>query len=354
MSSQTSRRKYSHVDICLRKKVEARSKSPGFEDVDFVHQAVQEIDFNKITIACKLFGKKLSAPIIIESITGGYEGASKINYALAESAEKEGVALALGSQRAMLENSKLASTYSVRKHAPTIPIFGNIGLAQINAYTFKEIESAISKIEADALVVHLNGLQEICQKEGDRDFSGLLKQLENACSKLGCPIIAKETGAGISMETAAKLEKAGVAMIDVAGAGGTSWCAVELYRGSGEAVLWDWGIPTTQSVIECAKKTKVPIIASGGVRSGLDVAKSLAIGASFSGAALPFLKKMNSGGIRGLRSELAKWKHELKMTLFLCGAKDLKTLSKIPVVITGKTAETLRARGIDPKEFGVR
>jgi isopentenyl-diphosphate delta-isomerase len=352
--SQTTKRKHAHIDICLKEKVEARAKSAGFEDVELVHQAVPELDFEKIGISCKMFGKKMSAPLVIEAITGGYTGAYRINAALAKSAEEEGVALALGSQRAMLEDPSLLPTYSIRRNAPSVPIFGNIGLPQLRKYGVKQVGSAVEKIEADALVVHLNSLQEVCQTEGDKDFTGLLDSLEKLCSGVGCPVIAKETGAGISMEAAEKLEKAGVTMLDVAGAGGTSWSAVEIYRGSGEKGLWDWGIPTVQSVAECSGAVKIPIIASGGVRSGLDAAKSIALGALFAGAALPFLKKVNAGGSKALCAELEKWKHELSAAMFLCGAKDLDGLSKAPVVITGRTAGALRARGIDPKKFGVR
>ncbi|MFH0817311.1 MAG: type 2 isopentenyl-diphosphate Delta-isomerase [Candidatus Micrarchaeota archaeon] len=352
--SKTTQRKGAHVDICLKRKVEAKSKSPGFEDCELVHQSLPEVDFEKIDTCCKFLGKTLSAPFVIEAMTGGYEGAFKINAALAASAEEEGVALALGSQRAMVESPALISTYSVRAQAPTIPILGNIGIAQIGKYGAKKLGASIEKIGADALVVHLNPLQELCQQEGDRNFAGLYKELEALCSEIACPVIAKETGAGISMETAALLESAGVAMIDVAGAGGTSWSAVEAYRGAGDAALWDWGIPTAQSVVECSVATKRPIIASGGVRSGHDAAKAIALGASFAGAALPFLKKVNSGGSNALCAELANWKHELKSAMFLCGAGSLSMLSKAPIIITGKTAEVLRARGIGLKKFSAR
>ncbi len=352
--SQTTQRKLAHVDICLRKKVEARAKGPGFGDCEFVHQALPEVDFSKINIERVFLKKKLSAPFVIEAMTGGYTGAMKINEALAHSAEEEGVALALGSQRAMIESPALIPTYSVRAIAPSIPILGNIGIAQISRYGPARISTAIERIGADALVVHMNPLQEVCQKEGDRNFSGFFKSLEKICSGISCPVIAKETGAGISMETAVKLERAGVAMIDVAGAGGTSWSAVESYRGSGETEFWDWGMPTAQSVVECSQKVKIPIIASGGVRSGHDAAKALALGASFAGAALPFLKKVNSGGSKSLIIELRSWKDELKAAMFLSGAKDLNALSSAPIVITGKTAEALRARGIDPKKFASR
>ena len=352
--SQTAKRKLAHVEICLRKKVEAKAKSPGFEDCEFMHQALPEVNFSKIDISCKFFKKTLSAPLVIEAMTGGYAGAAKINAALAVSAEQEGVALALGSQRAMIENRATASTYHVREQAPSIPILGNIGVAQISRYGATRIGSAIEKISADALVVHLNPLQEVSQKEGDKDFSGFLRSLESLCSEISCPVIAKETGAGISMETAERLERAGVAMIDVAGAGGTSWSAVEAYRGSGESNFWDWGLPTVQSVVECSEKVKIPIIASGGVRSGHDAAKAIALGASYAGAALPFLKRVSSGGSKSLSAELRAWKDELKEVMFLSGSKNIETLSRTPVVITGKSAEALRTRGIDPKKYAVR
>lgn len=352
--NQTTSRKISHVDICLKKNVEARAKSAGFEDVELVHRAVPELDFRSIDIGCKFLKKNLDAPIVIEAITGGYEGALRINSELAKAAEKEKVVLALGSQRAMLEDQSLSSTYAIRKDAPSIPILGNIGLAQIGKYGVKRIGAAVEKIEADGLVVHLNVLQELCQEEGDRAFFGLLSSLEKLCSGVGCPVIAKETGAGISMETAAVLEKAGVAMIDVAGVGGTSWSGVEIYRGSKETRFWDWGIPTVQSVAECSSKVKIPVIASGGVRSGLDAAKSLALGASYTGAALPFLKRVHSGGHESLCTEIHRWKKELRMSMLLCGASDIKGLRKAPVLVTGNMAERLKARGLDIKKLAQR
>jgi isopentenyl-diphosphate Delta-isomerase len=349
--SQTTKRKGAHVDICLRRKVEAVSKSAGFEDVEFVHQALPEVDFERISLGCRFLGKKLSAPLLIGAITGGYAGAARINSALAKSAEETGVALALGSQRAMIEEPSLAQTYSVRKEAPSVLIFGNIGLPQVGKYGAGRIRAAVEKVDADALVVHLNGLQEVCQPEGDRNFRGLLGQLEKLCSRVNCPVVAKETGAGISAETAVKLENAGVAAIDVAGAGGTSWSAVEAYRGGGEREFWDWGIPTVQSVVECSNSVKIPIIASGGVRSGLDAAKTVALGASLAGAALPFLKKIHSGGTKALCAELERWKNEMRTAMFLCGAKNLGELSKSQVVVTGRSAEALRARGFWPKKI---
>jgi isopentenyl-diphosphate Delta-isomerase len=352
--NQTLKRKGDHVEICLREKVEAKHKQAGFEDVEFVHQALPEVDFSKIDISCKFLKYGLGAPLVIEAITGGYPGAQKINSALAASAEEEGVALALGSQRAMIENPALASTYSVRKQAPSVPLLGNIGVAQIGKYGAKKIGAAIEKIEADAVVVHLNALQEICQPEGDRDFSGLMRSLEKLCSEVGCPVIAKETGAGISMQAASRLEKAGVCMLDVAGAGGTSWSAVEVYRGAEHKQLWDWGIPTVQSIVECSEKTKIPIIASGGLRSGLDASKSIALGATYCGAALPFLKKIHSGGSKALSLEIKKWKHEMKAVMFLTGCGNLEKLSMAHVLISGKTAESLTSRGIGIKKFAMR
>ncbi|MEW6329170.1 MAG: type 2 isopentenyl-diphosphate Delta-isomerase [Candidatus Micrarchaeota archaeon] len=345
MANQTEKRKLSHVEICAAKDVEARGKKAGFSDVELVHNALPECDLEKINISCALFGKKMAAPFIIEAITGGYPEAEKINKELAKAAEATGVAMGLGSQRAMIENQKLSGTYNVRDVAPSIVLLGNIGLVQLKEYSVKQICEALAAVNADALAVHLNALQEAVQPEGNRNFEGCLEALAKLCKEVGGPIIAKETGAGISRDAAVRLERAGVKAIDVGGAGGTSWSGVEFYRGSENAeTFWDWGIPTVCSLIEARGAVRVPIIASGGVRSGVDVAKSLALGASYAGAALPFLKLVKKGGAKSVIAEIEKWKLDLKTAMFLAGARNLDELRKASVVVTGKTSEYIHAR----------
>ncbi|MCX8197218.1 MAG: type 2 isopentenyl-diphosphate Delta-isomerase, partial [Candidatus Micrarchaeota archaeon] len=280
-------RKKEHVEAVKKKQV-SYSFGSGLEDIRFVHNSLPELDFDEIDSSCVLFGKKLSSPLVISGMTGGYSGAEKINLQLAQAAEKENIAFGLGSQRAMLEHPKLASTFKVRKVAPTIPIIGNIGACQLAKFGVKKIRQMLEETEADALAIHLNPLQEIVQPEGDRNFSGILDQIKIFCQELGFPVIVKETGAGIARQAAEALKKAGVQMIDVSGAGGTSWSKVEYLRSRQRPTFADWGNPTAICIAECCRI--LPVIASGGIRNGLDCAKAIALGASYAGAALPFIR----------------------------------------------------------------
>lgn len=345
--SATRERKGSHIEICLEKDVEARKKGSGFSDIDFIHCALPELDYSKISTKTMLLGKRLKAPILIEAMTGGYEKGGEINKALAEAAQEQGVALGLGSQRAMLEDVALSSTYKVRDVAPDILLIGNIGIAQLRKFTPQKIAWAVETIDADALAIHLNPLQELVQPEGDRNFEGCLKLIEKVCKEIPVSVIAKETGSGISPEVAQKLEAAGVKAIDVSGAGGTSWSGVEILRSGEEhdGVFWDWGIPTAVSTALVARAVKIPVIASGGVRSGLDVAKSIALGACAGGAALPFLKAWKTGGKAGISSLAGRWARELRIAMALTGSKRLSELGKAQLVVTGTTAEILDCLG---------
>lgn len=324
----TKKRKAEHVDIVLKKKVQ-HERSAGFEQIMLVHNALPELDFDKIDTKTEFLGKKLAAPLVIEAMTGGYHEAGKINRALAEIAEKEGIAFGLGSQRAMIEEPSLAKTYCVRDVAPSIPVIANIGAYQLKKYSFEKIERLVSSVEADALAVHLNPLQEIIQPEGDRDFSAILDAIRITCEKLSVPVIAKETGAGIGSDAAKKLKEAGVKYLDVAGAGGTSWSAIEYERGGGVPGFAEWGIPTVACII--ANRGILPLIASGGIRSGIDAAKAIALGAEIAGAAQPFLRAHAKGK---LGKEIALWKEQLKVCMFLTGSKDVASLRKARVFVS--------------------
>ncbi len=323
-------RKAQHVKIALEREVEARGVSSGFESVRFAHRALPEIDFDAIDTSATFLGKKLQAPFMITATTGGFEGAEKINREIAAACEQEGVAFGLGSQRAMIENPKLESSFRVRSVAPSILLCGNLGAAQLSHYPCKSVSHALKEVGADALCVHLNALQEAVQPEGDKNWEGCLSAIERACGELGFPIIAKETGAGISGETARELANAGVKAIDVSGVGGTTWSGVESYRGAPKigGTFWDWGLSTLESLRECREATKLPLIASGGIRSGLDAAKSIRMGATIAGAALPFLKAHAKGGKKGVADEIKRWKYELKTAMFLTRSKSLPELSK--------------------------
>ncbi len=316
----TKGRKKDHVDIVLKKGVQYQ-KGPGFSEVMLVHQALPEADFGKVSLKAKFLGKTLEAPLVIEAMTGGYPEGGKINRKLAEIAEKTGVAMGLGSQRAMVEDPSLKDTYYIRDVAPSVPLIANIGAFQLKKYGIAKIGDMVSKVDADALAVHLNPLQEIIQPEGDRDFSGVVEAIGLACEQLSVPVIAKETGAGIGSKAASLLKEAGVKYIDVAGAGGTSWSAIEYERGGGVPGFADWGIPTVACIL--ADRGILPVIASGGVRSGIDAAKAIALGAELAGAAQPFLLAYSKGK---LETEVDTWKEQLKVAMFLTGSKDVQSL----------------------------
>jgi isopentenyl-diphosphate delta-isomerase len=326
MEKQTESRKKEHVDFVLEKGAQY-SKTTGLERFEFLHNAIPEVDYSKIDLSCSFLGKRLSYPLMITAMTGGYADAKEINRTLAKCAEKHGWALGLGSQRAMVEDAKLRETYYVRDVAPNTLIIGNIGAFQLKRYPIERIEKMLDDIDANALAIHLNPLQEIIQPEGDRDFSGILQAIKKACEEIDVPIIVKETGAGISTEVALKLKDAGVSAIDIAGAGGTSWSKVEYLRKGAETSasgFEEWGIPTADSILMC--KGILPLVASGGIRNGIEAAKTIALGANISGAAYPFLLELERNGKTGLDALLTKWEEQLKTCAFLTGSNDYDSL----------------------------
>lgn len=335
-------RKREHVEATKRYDVEY-AFTAGFENVRFVHHSLPEMNLDEVDTACRFFSKMLSAPLIISGMTGGYIEAKKINLRLARAAESENIAFGLGSQRAMLEKPSLAETYMVRKVAPSIPLIGNIGACQLAKYGVSKIRNALDNVGADVLAIHLNPLQEVCQLEGDHEFSGILEQIRIFCKDLGLPVIVKETGAGMSVDTASALRKAGVCMVDVSGAGGTSWSKVEYIRNKQAPVFADWGIPTCISIASCSKI--IETIGSGGVRSGLDAAKAIALGASYAGAALPFIRSKDP------LNEIRAWKRDFKIAMLLSNSKNLWHLRKAKLLVTGKTAEEMERLGIDPSSY---
>ncbi|MDX1415820.1 MAG: type 2 isopentenyl-diphosphate Delta-isomerase, partial [Candidatus Promineifilaceae bacterium] len=256
--NNNEQRKADHIRINLEEDVSFRTLTTGLENLFFLHQALPEIDLAQVDTSTELFGKPLRTPLLISSMTGGTAEARAINRTLAEAAETVGMAMGLGSMRAAIEDETLANTYHVRDVAPTIPLFANLGAVQLNyGYSLAECQRAVDLIEADALILHLNALQEAVQPEGDGNFSGLLSKIESVCRHLPVPIIAKEVGWGFAQETARQLADAGIAAIDVAGAGGTSWSQVEMYRAPTArhariaGAFIDWGIPTAVSIRYC-------------------------------------------------------------------------------------------------------
>ena len=346
-----SDRKLEHLLICKNYDVEFKDKTTGFEDVELIHNALPEVDKNDIDLSTSVFGKKLDSPLFITAITGGHPAAKEINKQLAIAAEDNNIALGVGSQRAACEYPELADTYSVvRDNAPDCLLVGNIGAPQLNL-----ANKAVEILDADILAIHLNPLQESIQPEGDLDARGYLELISKITDVVDIPVMAKETGCGISAETAKQLVDAGISFIDIEGAGGTSWAAVETYRAEdryyGE-LFWDWGIPTAISTAEVVNSVDVPVISSGGIRSGLEAAKAIALGADSVGMALPFLKKSISQ--EELNHFINKFNDSLRIAMFLVGANNIEELKQSKLVIRGKTKEWLNERGINTKNYSRR
>ena len=344
MAEKTGKRKVDHIRICLDQKAQARNVTAGFEDIQLVHRALPEINKSKINLSTTFLGKKFKAPIIVGAMTGGAEEATSINASIAEAVEKLGLGMGLGSQRAAIENKSLEKTYRIaREKAPNAFLIANVGGVQlVHGYGIKEVKKIVEMIDADAVAVHLNALQEVVQPEGQTNFQGVLSKIGEITGSVDVPVIVKETGAGIASEDAKALEEAGVKAIDVGGVGGTSFAAVEYFRSTqqkdvylGEA-FWDWGIPTAVSLVENAQTVKVPLIASGGIRSGTDIAKALALGASLASVSQPILETAVKGA-KETEAKLSCLIEELRNVMFLVGAEKLNDLTKSPVVITGKT-----------------
>jgi len=364
LAKETRKRKINHIRISLNQKVQARKATTGFEDIYFIHKALPEINRQEIDLSTSVLGHKFSAPLIVGAITGGAQEATEINATIAEAIEELGLGMGVGSQRAAIEDKRLEKTFAIaRKKAPTAFLIANIGGVQlVNGYDVKEVKKAIEMIDADAIAIHLNALQEAAQPEGQTNFKGILEKISELAKEIDKPIIAKETGAGIAAEEAEKLEAAGVKAIDVSGVGGTSFAAVEYYRAKRRRnsfqrvlgdVFWDWGIPTAISVAEVSQTTNIPVIASGGIRDGVDVAKALTLGASLASLSQPALQAAIKG-LKETENMLSFIMEELKNAMFLTGAESVKHLRKVPIIITGKTAEWLRMRGFNLESYARR
>lgn len=335
----TESRKVDHIKINLEKDVQFPNVTTGLENYKFMHQALPELNLADIDSHVTLFGKTLSAPILISSMTGGTEMAQNLNRVLAEAAQKYNIAMGLGSQRAAIENPDLAKTYEVRQIAPDILLFANIGAVQFNyGYGVEECRKAVDMIEADALILHFNVLQEAVQPEGDINFSGLLAKVEQVCKVLDVPIIAKEVGWGFSEQNARDLTNAGVSSIDVAGAGGTSWSEVEYHRAPTAfharvaASFADWGIPTADAIQYAVKGAPaLPIIASGGIKDGVDIAKCIALGASLGGIAGSFLKVANQS-VEATEQFIQELTAQIRIAMLCSGADNIKKLQQTPLI----------------------
>mgnify|MGYP000297661770 CR=1 FL=1 len=356
-------RKANHIRVCLTRDVESGAWT-GFDDVYLVHRALPEIDLEDVGLGVEFLGHRFRIPLIISAMTGGTSEALKINSVLAEACQQMGVGMGVGSQRAAIEDRSLERTFRVvRERAPDAFIIANLGCPQLaSGYGISEVVRAVEMVEADAIAIHMNPLQEAVQVGGEARYRGVLDRIREITSECPVPVIAKETGCGVSMETARMLEEAGVSCIDVAGAGGTSWAAVESYiaEEAGDLVKAEvgrafraWGVPTVVSLLEVRSSVGIPVIASGGVRSGLDAAKALSLGADMVGVALPLLKAAVEGVDR-VKEYIRVFAEELRTAMFLTGSKSVEDLRRTPVIVLGRTLEWLRLRGVDVEPLARR
>jgi isopentenyl-diphosphate delta-isomerase len=337
VAESISDRKRSHLDVCEQGAVEYAGKTTLLEEVDLVHDALPELAVDEVDVGVELLGKRLRAPLLITGMTGGTAEASDINRDLALVAEEYGIAFGLGSQRAMQRRPELAYTFQVRAHAPTTLVLANLGIVQATELGTDEIARLVERVGADALCVHLNPAQELIQPGGDRDFRGGLATIERLVRELGVPLVVKETGCGISRAVAARLRHVGVSFVDVSGAGGTSWVKVEAIRADEPAqalglVFADWGVPTAAAVLG-ARTLGLNCVASGGIRTGLDVAKVIALGARVAGVALPVFRAYREGGLAAARRFIERLTTELRTAMVLTGSRNIDALGRVPTVL---------------------
>lgn len=351
ISKETENRKLEHIKICLNEDIGFKTKTTGFEEIELIHHALPELNYQKIDLSTVFFETHFDFPILINAMTGGHQESKKINKILAQIALEFNIPMELGSQRAALENKTLIDTYRVaREVSSKIFLIGNIGAAQlVDHSSMKKIEKCIEMIDANALAIHLNPLQEVLQKEGNVNYQNLLKNIKEIIAQIKIPIIIKETGNGLSKSDLQALKSVGIGCVDVGGAGGTSWAAVESYRhAQGEELVnvapnfRDWGIPTVVSTL-LAVKMGFNVISSGGIRSGIDIAKAIACGAGMAGIAHPFLKYAHSEDLEALRTQMKMLIKELKICSFLTKSHNVEALKSAEKVIFGKTKEWLEA-----------
>jgi isopentenyl-diphosphate Delta-isomerase len=337
-STGISHRKVDHITLCAEEDVEARFKTTLLEEVELLHDSLPELDVAAIDLGVDFVGKRLKAPLLITGMTGGAAQAREINRTLARVAETLGIAFGVGSQRAMLKHPELTETYQVRDVAPNVVLLGNIGAVQAVDLSTAEAEDLVGRIGANALCIHLNPGQEMIQPEGDRDFRGCLDAIARLSSELSVPVIAKETGCGLSSRTLEKIRATGVDLVDVSGTGGTTWIGVEALRAIPDHqrtlghMFWDWGVPTAASIVY-ARRQGFHVIASGGLRNGLDVARAIALGASVGGMALPWLRAAHEGGYDAAMAFGDTTIAALRTACLLTGSTNLAALREAPRIL---------------------
>jgi isopentenyl-diphosphate Delta-isomerase len=337
----TQKRKKEHLEICLDATNVAGHFGTGLDRYRFVHNALPELDIDEIDVGATFLGKRLNAPILISSMTGGFDLARKVNRNLSAAAQHLGLAMGVGSQRVAIEEPSVADSFKVRDVAPDILLLGNLGAVQLNyGYTVDHCRRAVEMIGADGLILHLNVLQEAAQPEGNRNFRGLSEKIAEVCRQLPIPVVVKEVGSGISAEVAVRLKQAGVKAIDVAGRGGTSWYAVEAQRAAkqgkpAETTFADWGIPTEEALVAVRKAVPgLQIVASGGVRTGLDIAKCIALGADIAAFGQPLLGAALESPEKVIEF-IGVVIYEIKVAMLCVGAQNLEALKTTPLVRDG-------------------
>jgi isopentenyl-diphosphate delta-isomerase len=354
-ASLTRRRKIEHIEICLEEEIQT-VRSTMLEDILLVHNALPEINKDSIDLTTNFLGLRSAAPIMIAAMTGGHSQTYDINKRLAEAAQEVRIPIGVGSQRAAIEDPSLSNTFRVvREAAPSVPVIANIGASHVEYAT-----DAIEMIDADVLAIHLNPLQEAVQPEGDCDSEGTTENIAEIVDNVDIPVLVKETGAGISAEVAGRLEEIGVDAIDIGGVGGTSWSAVEYYRAKREGntmkerlgkEFWNWGLPTALSVILVVDSTDLDVVATGGIRTGIDVAKVLSLGAIAAGVAHPLLNPAVNGNTDDVIAELKAIIEGLKVAMYLTGCRRVEELAARPLIIQGELLQSLRSFDIDYKKI---
>ena len=335
--SATQRRKKEHLELCLDTESVASPAGTGLDQYSFIHNALPEIDIDEIDLSTTFLGKPLKAPLLISSMTGGFTLARTVNRNLAVAAQQLGLAMGVGSQRVALEEPSAVDSFKVRDLAPDILLLGNLGAVQLNyGYGVEQCRKAVRMIDADGLILHLNVLQEAAQPEGNRNFKGLARRIAEVCRQLEVPVVAKEVGFGISADVALRLKQAGVRAIDVAGRGGTSWYAVEAKRSAQkgeplELTFANWGIPTEEALVQVRRAVPdIELVASGGIRNGLDIAKAVALGANVAAIGQPLLAPALESADKVIEF-LRRVIHEIRIAMLCVGAKNIGALRKVPL-----------------------
>jgi isopentenyl-diphosphate delta-isomerase len=336
--TKTQQRKKEHLELCLDPASVTGRFGTGLDRYRFVHNALPELDIDAIDVSTDFLGKRLQAPILISSMTGGFDLARQVNRNLAAAAQILGLGMGVGSQRVAIEEPSVADSFEVRDVAPDILLLSNLGAVQLNyGYTVDHCRRAVEMIGADGLILHLNVLQEATQPEGNRNFKGLGEKIAAVCRQLEVPVVAKEVGSGISAEVAVRLKRAGIKAIDVAGRGGTSWYAVEAQRAAkqgkpAETTFADWGIPTEEALVAVRQAAPdLQIVASGGIRTGLDIAKCIALGADMTAFGQPLLTAALESPEKVVEF-ISGIIHEIKVTMLCVGANNLDALKKTPLL----------------------